>query len=108
MARVSLDTKQIKDWKSFHLLCKEKFGFPDFYGMNMNAWIDCLTYLDESDGMSRFSLAEGEILYIEVSDSENFNSRLPEIFNTLVESSAFVNRRYADEGKSPVLALVFL
>jgi len=108
MARASLNTKQIKDWTSFHLLCKEEFGFPDFYGMNMNAWIDCLTYLDEEDRMSRFSLAKGEMLYVEISDTEDFNSRLPEIFDALVECSAFVNRQYIDDGKSPVLSFLFL
>jgi hypothetical protein len=108
MANVRLDTKRISDWESFHLLCKEELGFPDFYGMNMDAWIDCLTYLNEDDRMSRFHLAKGEMLHIEVSDTEDFNSRLPEIFDALVECSAFVNRRYADDKKSPVLSLLFL
>jgi hypothetical protein len=108
MANVRIDTKQITDWESFHQLCKEQFGFPDFYGMNMNAWIDCLTSLDEDDGMSRFHLARGEMLHIEVSDTENFNSRLPEVFVALVECSAFVNRRYIDDKNSPVLSLLFL
>jgi len=74
----------------------------------MDAWIDCLTYLDEKDGMSRFSLAKEEMLHIEISDTEDFNSRLPEIFDALVECSAFVNRRYVDAGKSPALSLLFL
>ncbi len=108
MANVRLDTKQITDWKSFHLQCKKEFGFPDFYGMNMNAWIDCLTYLDENDEMSNIHLATGEMLHIEVSDTKDFNSRLPEIFDALVECSAFVNRGYVDNGKSPVLSLLFL
>ena len=108
MANVRLDTKRITDWKSFHLLCKEEFGFPDFYGMNMDAWIDCLTYLNEGDGMSHFHLAKAEMLYIEVSDTEDFNSRLPEIFDALVECSAFVDRRYVDDRKSPVLSLLFV
>ena len=54
MAKAKLNTNQISDWESFHHLCKKEFGFPDFYGMNMNAWIDCLSYLDENDGVSRF------------------------------------------------------
>ncbi len=106
--KVSLDTKLIKDWASVHFLCKENFGFPDFYGMNMDAWIDCLTHLDEGDGMSRFSLAKGEILHIEVFDTEDFNFRLPQIVDALVECSAFVNRLYIDDGKSPALSLLFL
>jgi len=71
----------------------------------MDAWIDCLTYLDEEDEMSRFHLAKGEMLHIEISDTEDFNSRLPELFDALVECSAFVNRRYVEVGKSPVLSL---
>jgi hypothetical protein len=60
--------------RSFHQTCREAFGFPDFYGMNMNAWIDCLTHLDEGDGMSRFHLASGETLNIEVPDTESFSA----------------------------------
>ena len=63
MAIVRLNTEQITDWASFHQVCKEAFGFPDFYGANMNAWIDCLTYLTEGDGMTRFVLSEDEMLY---------------------------------------------
>ena len=83
-------------------------GFPEFYGRNMNAWIDCLSYLDEDTGMSRIHLAEGEMLHIELLGTEEFNSRLPEILDALVECSAFVNTRYVDAGKAPVLSLVFL
>ena len=108
MATVRLDTSLISDWNSFHTTCREAFGFPNFYGMNMDAWIDCLTYLDEGDGMSRFHLASGERLNIEVSDTSSFNSRAPEILDALVECSAFVNQRYPEAGKSPLLALVFL
>lgn len=108
MATIRLDTSRISDWNSFHTTCRETFGFPDFYGMNMNAWIDCLTYLDEGDGMSRFHLAASETLSIEVTGTKSFNSRVPEIFDALVECSAFVNQRYLAAGKSPLLSLVFL
>ncbi|HYG82490.1 MAG TPA: barstar family protein [Pyrinomonadaceae bacterium] len=108
MATARLNTESIFDWQSFHKMCREAFGFPDFYGMNMNAWIDCLTFLNEGDGMSRFHLAEGEMLHIEVSNTKSFNSRLPEIFDALVECSSFVNQRYIEDGKSPMLSLIFL
>jgi len=108
MAKVRLNTKQIEDWKSFHQLCKCEFGFPDFYGANMDAWIDCLSYFTEPEEMSRFILKKGELLHIEISDTEDFNTRLPEIFDALVECSAFVNRRFVENGEPPVLSLVFL
>jgi hypothetical protein len=108
MATARLNTLTISDWQSFHEECRQTFGFPDFYGMNMDAWIDCLTYLDEGDGMSRFHLAESEGLDIEVSDSEAFKSRLPEIYDALVRCTSFVNQRSVDAGKSPLLSLIFL
>ena len=108
MATVRLETSKISNWDSFHATCREALGFPDFYGMNMNAWIDCLTYLDEGDGMSRFHLAPGEKLHIEITDTELFSSRLPEIFSTLIDCTAFVNDRYVAAGKPPALSLVFL
>jgi hypothetical protein len=108
MAIVRLETSLITDWNSFHTTCSEAFGFPGFYGMNMNAWMDCLTYLDEGDGMSRFHLAPGEKLNIEITDTELFGSRLPETFSALIHCTAFVNDRYVAVGKSPLLSLVFL
>lgn len=108
MATARLNTQSISNWHSFHEVCKQAFGFPDFYGKNMNAWIDCLTYLDEGDGMSRFHLAEGEILSIEIPGAESFNCRLPEIFKALIDCTAAVNRRYLESGRQPVLSLVLL
>ncbi len=94
MATARLNTDSITDWQSFHEACREAFGFPDFYGMNMNAWIDCMSYLDEDAGMTRFILAEGEMLLIEVANTESFNRRVPEVFDEFVECSAIVNQRY--------------
>jgi hypothetical protein len=108
MAIVRLETSAISDWDSFHSTCRETFGFPEFYGMNMNAWIDCLTYLDEGDGMSRFHLAPGETLDIEISDAASFNTRAPDIFDAFVDCAAAVNQRRLERGKSPVLHFVFL
>src|SRR5688572_7987636 len=40
---IKIDTQRITDWKSFHNLFAEVFGFPGFYGRNMDAWIDCMS-----------------------------------------------------------------
>ena len=108
MATVRLPTKRITDWRSFHEVCQEVFGFPDFYGMNMDAWIDCMSYLHEDAGMTRFLLAEGEKLRIEVEAAEDFKSRVPEIYRALRECSSFVNERHAEDGEAPVLWLALL
>jgi RNAse (barnase) inhibitor barstar len=96
MAKVKLDTNKITDWASFHLVCKEAFGFPDYYGENMNAWIDCMSdaVIDET------------ILYIEVANTEKFNARLPEVFIALIECTAFVNNRFPKSDNTKI-ALIF-
>ena len=107
MAVVRLDTTKIADWASFHQVCKEAFGFPDFYGRNMNAWIDCMSSLDE-EGMTKFLLSKDEILQIKISETEDFNSRLPEILKELIECTAFVNQRYIETDEKPKIALIFI
>jgi RNAse (barnase) inhibitor barstar len=108
MAAVRLNTNLITDWASFHLVCEEAFGFPAFYGRNMNAWIDCMSCLTVDEEMTKFLLSKNEMMHIEITDTENFNSRLPEILNELVECSAFVNNRYLEAGEGPKISLVFL
>jgi len=108
MATIRLKTNEITDWTTFHSVCKQAMGFPDFYGNNMNAWIDCLTYLDEDDQMTKFTLAENERLEIEISETIQFKTQTPEIYDALITCSAFVNQRYLEQGKQPKLSLIFL
>jgi hypothetical protein len=108
MATAHLNTDSITDWQSLHETCRKAFGFPGFYGMNLNTWIDCMSYLDEDTGMTRFILAEGEMLHIEVADTASFNRRLPEVLDELVECSAIMNQRCLQAGRAPVLSLIFL
>jgi RNAse (barnase) inhibitor barstar len=106
MAEVTLDTEQIHDWETFHTQSAEAFGFPDFYGKNMNAWIDCLTYLPEGDGMSQFTLAPTELLFIRLTNFESFSQAQTEICLALLECTAFVNQRYISVGDIPRLVIV--
>jgi len=106
MALVNIDASKILDWPTFHSQCAEAFGFPDFYGQNMNAWIDCLSYLTEGDGMSRFVLPDQELLFIHIEHFKEFSTRLPEISSAFLESTAFTNRRYIESGDIPRLVVV--
>ena len=47
--QVAIDCRELTNWDSYHDAFAAAFGFPDFYGRNMNAWIDCLTSLDVPD-----------------------------------------------------------
>jgi hypothetical protein len=107
MARAELHGARIIDWPSFHSECATAFGFPDFYGRNMNAWIDCLTYVREGDGMSRYVLGPDEPLVIEVLDSRRFRQQAPDVFDAFVECTAFVNQRHIEVGEKPALHVVF-
>jgi hypothetical protein len=64
-AEIAIDCLRITDWTSFHTVFAETLGFPDFYGRNMNAWVDCLTYVDESgDAMTKIHAPEGGVLVL--------------------------------------------
>ena len=106
---VRLETKRITDETTFHEVFADIMGVPGFYGHNQDAWIDCMGYLDEPEAeMTRFTLPAGEMLYIHVIDTEDFQQRLPTLFRDFIECTAFVNRRRTDAGSPPLLSLVFL
>ena len=104
---VRLETHEIVDWASFHEVCRRAFGFPEFYGRNLDAWIDCLTYARDGDGMSRFHLGPDERLEVEVAEGQAFRARLPEVAAALEAGAAAVNQRQAARGEPPVLALTW-
>lgn len=105
---VQLDTRRITGWYSFHSVFHEVFGFPDFYGRNMDAWIDCLTSLDAPDeGMTRVHAPPGGVLVLQLDHSADFAGRCPKQYAALVECAAFVNWRKIEVGEGPVLALSF-
>jgi hypothetical protein len=106
MASVTLETHEIRDFASFHDWCAKAFGFPNFYGRNMNAWVDCLSYLSAGDGMSSFQLSQNEHLFVHVPEFEAFSKRVPEVSSALLECTAAVNRRYVEANDAPRLVLV--
>lgn len=108
MILVKLDTSRITDWETFHSVFAETFGFPLFYGRNMNAWIDCMTYLDDPDaGMTTVHAAPGGVITLQLGNVDEFALRCPELYEAIVECSAFVNWRRIELGEPPVLALSF-
>jgi hypothetical protein len=104
---VSIPADQIEDWDSFHRVFRETLGFPGFYGCNMNAWIDCMTDVDDPDsGMSTVTVSKGELLTLRIDDAPGFKRRCPDQYDALIECAAFVNYRRMDLGEPPVLALM--
>ncbi len=66
-------------------------------GSQIQNWDSC---------MSRFSLASGEVLELEISNSQSVKRDAPEVLEALVDNVRFVNDRYVERGKAPMLRLV--
>jgi barstar (barnase inhibitor) len=108
-AFVKIDCARINDWKSFHDVFADAFGFPSFYGRNLDAWIDCMTSLDAAeDGMTELHCAPGAVFTLQLENVRDFRQRCPEQYTALIECAAFVNWRRNETGEASVLALSFL
>jgi RNAse (barnase) inhibitor barstar len=106
---IRLETKRITDRDSFFKEFSSLMGFPDFFGSNWDAWIDCMRSLDDaSEGMTKITLPPGELLHIEIEEAEKFAKRVPEVFQQLIGCTAFVNKSRLEVGKQPVLSLILL
>jgi hypothetical protein len=105
---VSIDADAIVDEASFHDVFSQALGFPSFYGRNLNAWVDCLSSLDEpAGGLCSVQLVPGELLTLIVDNARSFRERLPDLFAAFLEAAAFVNWRRIKSGEAPVLVLAF-
>jgi len=105
MKRIEIDCDLINDWDSFYSVFKAKFGFPEFYGRNMNAWNDCMTRLDEE--FSEVQIEKGTTLTLQLNNIQSLKQRCPDIYDAIVECSAFVNYRRIEMGEKPILLLSF-
>ena len=106
MATVELNGAAITDAESFHTESRRAFGFPDSYAHTMDSWVDCLSYLRDEDGMSRFRLKEDEVLQIVVKDSEKLRGQAPDVLEEMAFCIIGINERYEDYGEKPALELV--
>jgi hypothetical protein len=105
---VEVDCRRIRDWDSFHAVFAEVFGFPATYGRNMNAWIDCMTDLDDADtGMCGVSVEPGGAVVLQLEHVDDFAARCPEQYVALLDSAAFVNWRRIEQGQTAVLTLSY-
>ncbi len=105
---VRIDARRIVDRATFHDVFAEAFGFFDGYGRNMDAWIDCLSYLDDpSDGLNQVHALPGGVVTLQIDHIDDFAERCPDLYEELIDCAAFVNWRRLDVGQGPVLALSF-
>jgi len=103
---VKIDGSLVRDEDEFHDQCNSVLGFPGFYGRNMNAWIDCMSYLDDpASGMTTLHVANGSMLVLQVDHARELKKCCPVLFEAIVECAAFVNWRRMEIGCEPILAL---
>ena len=67
-----------------------------------------MTYLDDPDAsMTAVYAPPGGLVALQLEDIDAFARRCPELYNEIVECTAFVNWRRIQNGQTPVLALSF-
>ena len=94
MVTYKIKGRKITDWKSFHTEFKKEMDFPEYYGENMNAWIDCVDELTEKQP-TLLLIENGEIL----------KEKNPELYLAILECGAFVNHRKIEIGENPNLII---
>lgn len=105
---VTIRADQITSRETFHSAFQGALGFFEGYGRNGDAWIDCMTWLDDPEsGLSQVTVAPGDLVAIRIDDAQDFQRRCPDLFGDLIEMAAFVNWRRVEKGEPPLLTLLF-
>jgi RNAse (barnase) inhibitor barstar len=105
MPIVRIDARRIHDSDTLHSVFAESLGFPAFYGRNMNAWIDCMSYLDNPDaGMTTVHGTASDPVVLHI---EHINSLANELYTEIVDCAAFVNWRRLENSEPAILCLSF-
>ena len=108
MPVVTIDLAAVTDAAGFHDVFAAALGFASIYGRNLDAWIDCLSYVDDPDaGMTSVVVAPGEILVLRLEGIGRFAETCPDLAAALPDSAAFVNWRRLERGDAAVLALAY-
>lgn len=88
-----IDGEKLTDWNSFHSEFKSELNFPDYYGANMNAWIDSIDDLTKQPTL------------LKIENGNFLKENKPELLNAILECGAFVNHRKIEQGKHPNLII---
>lgn len=103
---IRINADLIDSWSSFHQVFKIALGFPGFYGANMDAWIDCMSYIDDpTSEMTRYTVKSGQTVIIELINADNFKTKHENIYFTLLDCIALVNRRKIDDKTRTLIAI---
>ena len=93
MITFKIDGKKLTDWNSFHSEFKSELNFPDYYGENMDAWIDCVDELTKTPTL------------LQIENGKFLKENKPEFLNAILECGAFINFRKVEQGEKPNLII---
>ena len=107
MKTIQIETRKINDWGTFHDVFAQAFGFPDFYGRNMDAWIDCMSDISTTSqqGMTAVRIGLNEKLILDIPEADAWKKRCPEVFEAFIDCVAFANYRNLEAGEEASLLL---
>ena len=101
-----IDFKNVDTLDKMHEKLKQAFGFPDFYGANFNALIDCLGDIRYPEyGMSELTIGEDEILSLTI---KNFPYDDESIIKTFFVAIKCVNAKSIRHEGSPSIHLILI
>lgn len=103
LKKLLVDFGQVKSLREMHEELARIFAFPDFYGKNVNALIDCWSSLCyPEDKMTGIVLAMDETVLLEVKGMPNLDEMMMNHFVVAVEN---VNERAMDRNEQPLMLL---
>lgn len=105
LKKLSVDFSQVKNLGEMHEALAKVFDFPDFYGKNVNALIDCWSSLRyPEDGMTGITIAHDEAVLLEVKGMSHLDQLMMNHFTVAVEA---VNERAVEEmAEQPLIFLL--
>lgn len=103
---IELDFSEVNNLDTMHEVLKKAFGFPDFYGKNVNALIDCWTSLRyPEDGMTQIHIGADEMLTIKI---VSFPFDKHTMLNHFFIAVQAVNLRYTNRGEKAVISMILV
>ncbi|WP_293000907.1 barstar family protein [Nevskia sp.] len=109
MTLVRIDGASIQDRASFHRAFAAAFSFPDYYGGNFDAWIDCMTDVVEARHEQSATVADAaSSVVVVIEDADGFKRRCPDVWLAFLECAAVVNGRSVVSGRAARLVIASL
>ncbi|MEM7640945.1 MAG: barstar family protein [Pseudomonadota bacterium] len=100
---VDLDGRTMTSQDGFHKAFADGLGFPDFYGRNMDAWLDCMSCIDAPEsGMSDVFIPSGGLLVIRIRNAEIMRKADPDLWKEMQECVEYANEELRKHGGSRI------